>query len=137
VNGNAVAESEPCAQRKILVADDNDDAAESLAMLLRTLGHDAVTANDGIEALEYAQNGGFDLALLDIGMPRLNGYELASRIREQPWGRTVHLVALTGWGQESDKRRALESGFNDHLTKPVDPEHLIEILARPRQLHAV
>ncbi len=129
--------ADPCPSRKILVADDNDDAAESLAMLLRTLGHQAVTANDGLEALEFAQTGEFDLALLDIGMPRLNGYDLAAQIREQPWGRDILLVALTGWGQESDKRRALESGFNNPLPKPVDAEQLIAILARPRQLSSV
>lgn len=115
--------------RRVLVADDNRDAAESLAALLRVLGHGATVAHDGVEALEWCERETFDVAVLDIGMPRLNGYDLARRIRETPAGRTMRLVALTGWGQAEDRERAFEAGFDDHLTKPVRPDQLAALLA--------
>jgi CheY-like chemotaxis protein len=116
--------------RRILVADDSPDAANSLAMMLRLAGHEVHTARDGQEAVEAAGWFRPDVALLDIGMPRLNGFEAARRIREQPWGRHMVLVAVTGWGQQEDKRRATEAGFDQHLTKPVDPADLEKLLAR-------
>jgi CheY-like chemotaxis protein len=116
-------------RRRVLVADDNPDAAESLAMMLRLAGHEVHTAHDGQEAVEVASWFRPDVALLDIGMPRLNGYDACRRIREQPWGWGILVVALTGWGQEEDKRRATEAGFDHHLTKPVDPAALERILA--------
>jgi PAS domain S-box-containing protein len=115
-------------RRRILVADDNRDAADSLAMVLRLGGHEVHAVHDGQEAVEAAAWFRPDLALLDIGMPKLNGYEVARRIRAQPWGRGVLLVALTGWGQEEDKRRAREAGFDQHLTKPAAPADLERLL---------
>ena len=109
--------SRPC---RILVVDDNQDSAESLAMLLSLSGHSVRTANDGLAALEAARSFRPRVVLMDLGMPRLNGYEAARAIRAEEWGRDVMLVALTGWGQEEDKRRTAEAGFNAHLTKPVD-----------------
>jgi signal transduction histidine kinase len=117
-------------QRRILVADDNADARESLATLLALNGHEVFKAEDGSDALETAERCRPDVALLDIGMPRANGYEVARHIRAQPWGRGMVLIALTGWGQESDRRRSHEAGFDSHLTKPVDPHVLDELLAK-------
>jgi PAS domain S-box-containing protein len=116
--------------RRVLVADDNRDAADSLAILLRLQGHEVYAAHDGREAVEAAGWFRPELAFLDIGMPRLNGLEAARSIRGQPWGREMVLVAVTGWGQEEDRRRAAEAGFDRHLTKPVDPAALQELLAR-------
>lgn len=113
---------------RIVVADDNEDAAYSLGKLLRLRGNEVCIAHDGREAVERAAEFRPDLVVLDIGMPRLNGYEAARLIREQPWGRDLALVALTGWGQEDDKRQAREAGFDAHLTKPVDPEELAGLL---------
>jgi signal transduction histidine kinase len=117
-------------QRRILVADDNADARESLATLLALNGHEVFKAEDGTDALERAERYRPDVALLDIGMPRANGYEVARHIRGQPWGHGMVLIALTGWGQESDRRRSHEAGFDNHLTKPVDPLVLDELLAK-------
>ena len=110
--------------RRILVVDDNADSAASLAMLLQALGNEASTAPDGPSALEAVQSGQPDLVLLDIGMPGMSGYEACQRIRAQPWGRGVTLVALSGWGQEEHKARARAAGFDHYLVKPVDPEAL-------------
>ncbi|HTC45287.1 MAG TPA: response regulator [Steroidobacteraceae bacterium] len=135
-DGSAAAQADKAAapaqppQRRILVADDNQDARESLATLLSLSGHEVFRAQDGSDALQCAERHRPDVALLDIGMPLANGYEVARSIRSQPWGRDMVLVALTGWGQESDRRRSHEAGFNSHLTKPVDPEVLDELLAR-------
>jgi CheY-like chemotaxis protein len=112
------------------VVDDNEDAADSLAMMLQMMGNEVRTAHDGLEGVELAATFRPDLVLLDIGMPRLNGYDACRRIREQPWGKNVLLVALTGWGQEEDKRRSHEAGFDTHLVKPVEPEALEKLLAR-------
>ena len=116
-------------RRRILVADDNLDALESLATLLSLDGHEVYRARDGAEALEVAEQQRPEVALLDIGMPRADGYEVARRIRCEPWGRGITLVALTGWGQESDRRRSEEAGFDIHLTKPVDPKVVSDLLA--------
>jgi PAS domain S-box-containing protein len=114
---------------RILVVDDNRDAADSLAMLLRMMGHSLHTAHDGLEAVQAAAMFRPDVVLLDIGLPKMDGYEAARHIRKRPWGKEMFLVALTGWGQEEDKRRALEAGFDQHMTKPVDPAALGEFLA--------
>ena len=115
--------------RRILVVDDNRDSADSLAMLLKLSGHDVHTAHDGLEAVEAAATFQPDVILLDIGMPRLNGYEAARRIREQQRQKGLRLVALTGWGQEEDRRRSEEAGFDAHLVKPVDLAALTKLLA--------
>ncbi len=118
----------PQARRRVLVVDDSDDSKESLATMLKIMGHDVKCASDGLEAVEAAATHRPGVVLLDIGMPRLNGYEAARRIRAQPWGRDMVLVAVTGWGQEADRRLAQEAGFDHHLVKPADVSMLEEIL---------
>jgi CheY-like chemotaxis protein/two-component sensor histidine kinase len=117
---------------RILVVDDNRDSADSLGMLLRLKGNEIRTAYDGIEAVQSAETFRPELVLLDIGLPKLNGYDVARRIRQQPWGRDVILVALTGWGQDEDRRRSTEAGFNFHLVKPVELSALEKLLAGMR-----
>ena len=97
------------------------------------MGHDTRTANDGFEAIEVADRFQPDVALLDLGMPRLNGYETARRMRQKPWGQGMLLVALTGWGQEADRRRSNDAGFNSHLIKPVDVAEIERLLAASHQ----
>jgi CheY-like chemotaxis protein/two-component sensor histidine kinase len=116
------------AKRRILVVDDNRDSADSMRMLLDIMGMEVRTAYDGLEAVEAAAAFKPGVVLMDIGMPTLNGYEAARRFREQPWGKDVVLVALTGWGQEEDRRRSQEAGFNFHMVKPVDPAALRRLL---------
>ena len=116
--------------RRILIADDNNDALESLATLLQLSGHEVFTATNGGTALQSVERHLPEVVLLDIGMPLLDGYEVAKRIRAQPWGRRITLVALTGWGQDSDRRRSREAGFDSHLVKPLDLETLTDLLAR-------
>jgi len=106
--------------RRILVVDDNRDSAEALATMLKLLGHDVATAHDGLAAVEGVRTFQPHVALLDIGMPNISGYEAARLIRQQPGGADVFLVALTGWGHDSDKRRSHEAGFDAHLVKPAD-----------------
>ena len=119
----------PSTRRRILVADDNRDAAESLAMLLEMAGHEVRVAHLGRSALSLAQMFRPDTALLDIGMPDLSGYEVAQSLRREPWAANIRLIAHTGWGQDSDRRRALEAGFDHHLIKPVDPDQLTGLIA--------
>ena len=114
---------------RILVVDDNRDSADSLEMLLRLKGNDIRIAYDGLEAVDVAETFRPELVLLDIGLPKLNGYDVARRIRQQSWGRDVTLVALTGWGQDEDRRRSQEAGFNLHVVKPVDLDGLEKLLA--------
>jgi PAS domain S-box-containing protein len=120
----------PRARRRVLVADDNVDGAESLAALLRVWGHEVLVAHDGEAALALADATEPDVLLLDIGMPGLNGYELAAAVRERSWGERAVLVAVTGWGHEEDRRRSLAAGFEVHFTKPVDPSALRTVLGR-------
>jgi len=120
----------PPTGHRILVVDDNKDAAASLALLLRLMGHETRTANNGLEAMEVADQFQPDVALLDIGMPKLNGYETARRMRQKIWGRDMLLVAVTGWGQEADRRRSSDAGFNSHLVKPVNVQEIERLLAR-------
>jgi PAS domain S-box-containing protein len=115
-------------RRRILVVDDNRDATETLAKVLELGGHEVHTAHDGLEAVDVAAKLQPDAVLLDIGLPKLNGYDAARRIREQPGGKDVFLVALTGWGQPEDRRRAQDAGFDAHLVKPVDHAHLAKLL---------
>jgi CheY-like chemotaxis protein len=119
----------PVRKRRVLIADDNRDSADSLAMLLKVMGHEVSTAYDGERAVKAAEALRPDVGLLDIGMPRLNGYDACRRIREQPWGQRIFLIALTGWGQEEDRRCTEEAGFNHHIAKPVDPAMLMKLLA--------
>ncbi|HEY5929932.1 MAG TPA: CHASE3 domain-containing protein, partial [Burkholderiales bacterium] len=115
----------PKFRNRVLVVDDNQDSANSLAILLKFAGNEVETANDGVEAVSEAQRFRPDMILLDIGMPRLNGYDAARRIREQAWGKDIMLVALTGWGQEEDRRKSRDAGFDEHLVKPVDHDTLM------------
>jgi signal transduction histidine kinase/ActR/RegA family two-component response regulator len=118
---------------RILVADDNVDSAESLGLMLRLMGNEVRVTYDGTQALQEADAFHPDVIVLDIGMPRLDGYATARRIRQQPWGKAVLLAALTGWGQAEDKRRAAEAGFDCHFTKPVTPASLNELTSRIQQ----
>ena len=112
----------------VLVADDNQDGAESLAMLLRISGFEVTVAHSGLAALDAVMQLRPKIAVLDIGMPGLNGYEVAQRIRRQAWGSRMTLIAVTGWGQEDDRRKSQAAGFDHHLTKPVDIKELEHLL---------
>jgi CheY-like chemotaxis protein/nitrogen-specific signal transduction histidine kinase len=116
-------------RRRVLVVDDNADAAESLAMLLGLLGYEVRTAHDGPAALREAAAFRPDVALLDIGMPGMSGHDVARRLRQTPGLDGLLLVAMTGWGQDEDRRRSREAGFNHHLVKPVDAAALHQLLA--------
>jgi signal transduction histidine kinase len=115
--------------RSVIVADDNADAAETTGMILRLAGHDVRIAHDGGEALRLAEERPPDVLIADLGMPGLDGHAVARRFRSNPRLREVVLIALTGWGQERDRRRSAESGFDHHLVKPVDPDRLLRIVA--------
>ena len=117
-------------RRRILVADDNPDALESLALLLECDGHEVWKAANGAEACEIAAERRPELALLDLGMPVLDGYEAARRMRAEPWGREMRIVALSGWGQQADVLRSRESGFDSHLVKPASFEALAQLLSQ-------
>ena len=118
-----------CVGRKVLVVDDNKAAAKTLSMAVKMLGNEVRSAHNGQEGIAVAELFLPDVILMDIGMPRMNGYEAARHIRRQAWGRDMLLVALTGWGQEQDRERTLEAGFNHHLVKPADPATIAELLA--------
>jgi PAS domain S-box-containing protein len=124
----AAAEHRPTHKRQVLIADDNRDAAESLAMLLQMDGHTVTVVHDGQQALASIEASRPEVALLDIGMPEIDGYEVARRVRLDTRIRNMFLIAVTGWGQESDKARAAAAGFNLHFTKPIEPQMLIDLL---------
>jgi DNA-binding response OmpR family regulator len=111
------------------VADDNWDGADSVAAFLRLDGHEVEVVNDGESALRQARANRPSVMVLDIGMPGMNGYEVAKAIRGEVWGSDIRLVAVTGWGQESDRALAFEAGFDQHLTKPFDPEKLLAFIS--------
>jgi CheY-like chemotaxis protein len=115
--------------RRVMVVDDNHDSADTMAELIRIWGHDVRTANDGPSALECARGFHPQVVLLDVGLPGMDGYELARRLRAEGLAGTL-LVSVTGYGQDEDRRRAEEAGFDHHLTKPVDPDTLLRIVAR-------
>jgi signal transduction histidine kinase len=119
----------PHARRRILIADDNHDAAGSLALRLELAGHDVRTAQDGLEALAVARSFQPDVVLLDLGMPAMDGYETARHLRRLSWGKQVRLIALTGWGQQQDRVRTAEAGFDVHLVKPVSEAALFQAIA--------
>jgi PAS domain S-box-containing protein len=120
---------ESLAERRILIVDDNRDSADSLAMLLEITGNKTYMSHDGVEALEAIEKYRPEVVLLDIGLPRLDGHEVCRRVREHPWGKNIVIIALTGWGQEDDRRKSEEAGFNGHLVKPVDYDKLLELLS--------
>jgi DNA-binding response OmpR family regulator len=114
----------------VLIADDNRDAAETLGMVLSLSGFEILLAFDGREALDTAERERPDAVVLDIGMPHLNGYQVAQAIRAQPWGEGLLLIALTGWGLEGEQQKtSSDAGFDHHLVKPVDPDVLERLLA--------
>jgi PAS domain S-box-containing protein len=121
--------AESSTERRILIVDDNRDSADSLAMLLEITGNKTYLAHDGEEALKAIEQHRPEVVLLDIGLPKLNGLEVCRRVREQPWGKNIMIIALTGWGQDDDRRRSEEAGFNGHLVKPVDYDKLLDLLA--------
>ena len=126
-------EPELSPQRRILIVDDNRDSADSLAMLLEITGNKTYMAHDGIEAIEAIKEHRPELVLLDIGLPKLDGHEVCRHVRQQPWGKDIVMIALTGWGQEDDRRKSEEAGFNGHLVKPVDYDTLLELLKSSAQ----
>ncbi|MGC2492178.1 ATP-binding protein [Candidatus Binatus sp.] len=117
---------------RVVIVEDNYDAAEALTMLIELFGHQATIVADGLAAIDAVRDDSFDIGLVDIGLPGIDGYEVARRIRMLPNAKTMKLVALTGYGQETDKQRALSAGFDEHLTKPVKIERLQALLNRPR-----
>jgi signal transduction histidine kinase/CheY-like chemotaxis protein len=125
-------ERTPAPKYRVLVVDDNADGADTMKAMLEFLGNEVRVAYDGIEAIDKAASFLPDVLLLDIGLPKLNGYEVAQRIRSQSWGARAVLIAVSGWGQEEDKARARAAGFDHHLTKPVDLEELIDLFATVR-----
>jgi CheY-like chemotaxis protein len=125
-----VAPVEPC---RILLVDDNVDAADSLAIILRFAGHDVRVEHDGQAGIAAASESRPDVILLDLGMPRLNGFDACRQIRELSGGGDITIIALTGWGQDEDRRRTREAGFDHHLVKPVEPESLMRLIAESRK----
>jgi len=119
----------PTSKLRILVVDDNRDAVTSLAMLLQLMGNTVRTAFDGEEAVQAAGEFRPHLILLDIGLPKMNGYEVCRCIREEPWGKDMTLIAVSGWGQDGDRQKSNEAGFDRHMVKPVDPQGLMKMLA--------
>ena len=122
-------ESDSRPQRRILIVDDNRDSADSLAMLMEITGNKTYMAHDGLEAVEAIEKHRPEVVLLDIGLPTLDGHEVCRRVREQSWGKDIVVIALTGWGQEDDRRKSEQAGFNGHLVKPVDYDKLLDLLA--------
>jgi CheY-like chemotaxis protein len=130
---SVAAQPPESAPLRILVVDDNADAADSMAFLLELDGHEARIARDGLHAVDAAAHWTPDVVLLDIDLPKLDGYEVARRIRAQPHGvNGVMLIAITGWGQDDDRRRSRDAGFDAHLTKPVDYVDLKKLLVQWR-----
>jgi PAS domain S-box-containing protein len=124
----AGADALPPVKRRILIVDDNRDALESLSRMVRLLGNDVRQAHDGLEALEIGRSFRPDIVLMDLGMPKLNGFDAARRMRQEPWGCELPLVATTGWGQDDDRRESAEAGFDHHLVKPIAVAALREVL---------
>jgi PAS domain S-box-containing protein len=129
VRAIGVRDELPSTRFRLLVVDDNRDSVDSLSTLLRLMGNDVHMAYDGVEAVHATHAFRPDVVLLDVGLPLRNGYDAARLIRGEPWGREVILIALTGWGQEQDRRRSREAGFDHHLVKPVDPKALMSLVS--------
>ncbi len=129
VRAVGVKDDLPTSRLRMLVVDDNKDSVDSLSALLRLMGNDVHTAFDGVEAVNAAHTFRPDVILLDVGLPLRNGYEAARLIRGEAWGRSMVLIALTGWGQEQDRKRSRDAGFDHHLVKPIDPKALMSIVS--------
>jgi DNA-binding response OmpR family regulator len=124
--------------RRIVLVDDNRDAADTLAMALRLQGHEVEVAYDGESGFEIAQQHPPGIMLLDLGLPGVDGHEIARRIRQTEWGRCILLAALTGWGQEPDRARSMDAGLDAHFVKPLEPEQLsaqLLLVERSRARH--
>jgi CheY-like chemotaxis protein len=132
VGGTQADPTQPAPKRRILIVDDNRDGAASLAMLLTVMGNDTRTAHDGMQGVELAEAFRPDLIVLDIGLPKLNGFDACRRIRKMPWSKDTLIVAATGWGQDEDRKRSHEAGFDHHLVKPVDAAELNRLLAESK-----
>ncbi len=117
---------------RILVVDDNIDSAESLSEVIQMLGHQTLVGHDGLEAIRHAQTFRPQVLLLDIGLPHVSGHEAAKRIRQQPWGKDMLLIALSGWGQQEDRQKSREAGFDHHFVKPVDLDTLMKVVEQGR-----
>jgi CheY-like chemotaxis protein len=115
---------------RILVVDDNIDAADSLSQMLQLVGYSTKVAYEGVTAVELAELWHPGVVLLDLGLPNISGHEVARRLRREAWGRSMRLIAITGWGQEDDRRKSRDAGFDEHLTKPVDPDALLGLITR-------
>jgi PAS domain S-box-containing protein len=124
------ARQAPSAKRRVLIVEDSADTSELLSLLLSMAGNETQIACDGLSAVELAGRFLPDVVLIDLGLPKLDGYQVCRRILEEPWGRNILMVAVTGWGQEEDRRKSREAGFDHHLVKPVDAAHLLELLAQ-------
>jgi CheY-like chemotaxis protein len=120
----------PESVRRILIVDDNQDSADAVALILQLDGHEVKTVYSGVDALDLVEEFKPHAVLLDIGMPQLNGYQVARRLRSQAWGKNVLLIAQTGWGQQEDIRQCHEAGFNHHVTKPIDFQKLREFFGQ-------
>jgi CheY-like chemotaxis protein len=120
----------PAAASSVLVVDDNPDITETMTLLLQAWGYRTLSATDGEAGLALAEAQRPDIVLMDIGMPRMDGYEMARRIRALPGGKAMTLIAVSGWGQAGDLARSREAGIDEHLLKPVDPARLREVLER-------
>lgn len=127
--GTSQAKDGTAPSRRVLVVDDNLDSAETIALMAQLWGHDVRTAHNGQAALELAEDYRPEVVLLDIGLPGMDGFEVAKRLRAQEWMVGVMLVAMTGYGQEEDRRRSREVGFDHHMVKPIDPGALQALLA--------
>jgi CheY-like chemotaxis protein len=128
LEGPRTVESARPPNRRILIVDDNLDALESLATMLKLSGNEVHTAKDGVEAVEMAEKLRPDVVLMDIGMPRLNGRDATRQIRAESWGKSMTVIALTGWGQEADRLASREAGMDAHLVKPVDYAELQRLM---------
>jgi CheY-like chemotaxis protein len=123
--------------RRVLVVDDNLDSAESLARLLELQGHETATAHDGVGAIGVAEAFHPNVIVLDLGLPRLDGHEVARRVRGTPWGKDVLLIASTGWGHADARRASIDAGFDHHLVKPLDLTQLATLIAAGRAVPQV
>jgi CheY-like chemotaxis protein len=128
-NDPAVDDAAPSDRCRVLIAEDDVAIADSMSTMLRMMGHEVQAVADGEQALDTAARWRPDVILLDIGMPRLDGYDTARQIREHSWGKHIALIALTGWGHADDRKKALTAGFDQHFAKPVDPKDLAQYLA--------
>ncbi len=123
------APAEPRVSRRVLVVDDNTDNAELLKILLEEEGHETFMAHDGVEGLAAAERLRPDVVLMDLGLPRIDGFDACRRIREQPWGKRILMIAITGWGQDVDRRKSQEAGFDHHLVKPVEASDISALMS--------